>query len=45
MATAAAVGGADEPGPVELPVGKTVAKKWKIIEKLGEVCFLLFFLQ
>uniref|UniRef100_A0AC34F9K3 Protein kinase domain-containing protein n=1 Tax=Panagrolaimus sp. ES5 TaxID=591445 RepID=A0AC34F9K3_9BILA len=36
MATAAAVGGADEPGPVELPVGKTVAKKWKIIEKLGE---------
>uniref|UniRef100_A0A914Q0E9 Protein kinase domain-containing protein n=1 Tax=Panagrolaimus davidi TaxID=227884 RepID=A0A914Q0E9_9BILA len=36
----------DEAGPVELPVGKTVAKKWKIVEKIGEgVCGAVYLVE
>uniref|UniRef100_A0A914YR93 Protein kinase domain-containing protein n=1 Tax=Panagrolaimus superbus TaxID=310955 RepID=A0A914YR93_9BILA len=26
----------DEPGPVDLPLGKIVARRWKVVDKLGE---------
>lgn len=31
----------DEPGPVDLPLGKLIARRWKVIDKLGEVGFHL----
>jgi hypothetical protein len=32
----------DEAGPVDLPLGKTIGKRWKIIDKLGEGGLFLF---